>query len=57
MLGLRIDKGVNIDINDKNLTNKICLLENAGYVKLNGDNLSLTDTGMLISNSIIAELI
>lgn len=57
MLGLRIDKGVNIDINDKNLMNKICLLENAGYVKLNGDNLSLTDTGMLISNSIIAELI
>lgn len=57
MLGLRINKGVTIDINNNALINKIKLLEKAGYVQLKGNNLSLTDTGMLLSNSIIAELI
>ncbi len=57
MLGLRTISGVNIDINDNVIMNKIKLLEKAGYVKLKDDNLSLTDTGMLISNSIITELL
>lgn len=57
MLGLRIDEGVNIDTNDIALISKIRLLEKAGYVSLKGDNLTLTDTGMLVSNSIISELI
>lgn len=57
MLGLRIKKGINIDTNDAVLMNKIQPLEKAGYVNLKGDNLSLTDTGMLLSNNIISELI
>lgn len=57
MLGLRTCYGVNIDTTDTAILNKIRLLEKAGYVNLNGDSLTLTDTGMLVSNSIISELI
>ena len=61
MLGLRISKG--IDLSEiyggipENLKNKIHLLERAGYIKANLPHISLTDSGMLISNSIISELL
>ena len=61
MLGLRLSKGVDLhqiygEI-PEDIKKKINLLENAGYIKANLPYISLTDSGMLISNSIIAELI
>ncbi len=61
MLGLRLSKGINLSQiygeipND--IKNKITMLQKAGYIKANLPHISLTDSGMLISNSIIAELI
>lgn len=40
----------------KKFLNKAEMLKDAGLVKYNGENLSLTENGMLISNSIITEL-
>ncbi len=61
MLGLRLSKGVNLseiygEIS-QNIKKKITLLENAGYIKANLPHISLTNSGMLISNSIITELL
>lgn len=60
MLGLRLSKGVDLtkiygEI-PQSIKNKITLLEKAGYVKADLPHISLTDSGMLISNSIIMEL-
>ena len=61
MLGLRLSSGVDLSqIYGKipeDIKKKINLLENAGYIKADLPHISLTDSGMLISNSIIAELI
>lgn len=61
MLGLRMSKGINIaqiygEI-PANIRSKIVMLEKAGYVKADLPHISLTDSGMLISNSIISELL
>lgn len=61
MLGLRLSRGVDLskiygEIS-KNLKAKIILLEKAGYIKANLPHISLTDSGMLVSNSIITELL
>ena len=60
MLGLRLKKG--IDVNNypdkkERLLKKAVLFEKAGYMEINGSNISLTPRGFLLSNSIIAELI
>ena len=61
MLGLRLAKGVDLsEIYDEipnEIIAKITMLEKAGYVKANLPYISLTDSGMLISNSIITELL
>ncbi len=61
MLGLRLSRGIDLgeiyaDI-PKSVKEKIILFENAGYLKSNLSHISLTDSGMLISNSIITELL
>lgn len=61
MLGLRLSKGVDIskiygEI-PQNIKTKISMLEKAGYIKANMPQISLTDAGMLVSNSIISELL
>ncbi|MCQ2440994.1 MAG: radical SAM family heme chaperone HemW [Clostridia bacterium] len=54
MLKLRLKEGIIIKNADKNLyLNK---LKDAGYININKDRLSLTDKGMLMSNSIITEI-
>ncbi len=61
MLGLRLSKGV--DLSEiygeipENIKSKIHLLQKAGYIKADLPRISLTDSGMLISNSIITELL
>ena len=61
MLGLRLSEGVNLEKIygeiPESIKNKITLLEKAGYIKANLPHISLTDSGMLISNSIITELL
>ena len=61
MLGLRLSQGVDLsEIYDgipQSIKNKINLLEKAGYIKANLPHVSLTDSGMLVSNSIITELL
>lgn len=61
MLGLRLSQGVDLsqiygEI-PKAIKEKIHLLEKAGYIKASLPHISLTDSGMLISNSIITELL
>ncbi len=61
MLGLRLSKGVDLsqiygEI-PESIKGKIQLLEKAGYLKVDWPHISLTDSGMLISNSIITELL
>ena len=61
MLGLRLSSGVNLsqiygEI-PENIKKKINLLQKAGYLKVDLSHISLTDSGMLISNSIITELL
>ena len=61
MLGLRLSQGVDLskiyDEIPQNVKDKINLLEKAGYIKANLPHVSLTDSGMLVSNSIITELL
>lgn len=61
MLGLRLSRGVDLSIIygeiPEYIKKKINLLENAGYIKADLPHISLTDSGMLISNSIITELL
>ena len=61
MLGLRLTQGVDLsqiygEI-PQDIKKKIDLLEKAGYIKANLPHISLTDSGMLISNSIITDLL
>ncbi|MBR5472988.1 MAG: radical SAM family heme chaperone HemW [Clostridia bacterium] len=61
MLGLRLAQGVDLsqiygEI-PEDIKKKTNLLEKAGYIKANLPHISLTDSGMLISNSIITELL
>lgn len=61
MLRLRLSKGIDLteiygDI-PKDIKKKINLLEKAGYIKADLPHISLTNSGMLISNSIITELL
>lgn len=61
MLGLRLSRGVDLaqiygEI-PKDIKEKINLLEKAGYIKTDLSRISLTNSGMLISNSIITELL
>ena len=61
MLGLRLSKGVNLseiygEI-PQSIKAKISMLEKAGYLKADLPQISLTDAGMLVSNSIISELL
>ena len=61
MLGLRLSKGVNLseiygEI-PQSIKTKISVLEKAGYLKADLPQISLTDAGMLVSNSIISELL
>lgn len=61
MLSLRLKKGV--DLTEifgeipQNLLYKISALQKAGYINADLPRISLTDSGMLISNSIITELL
>ena len=61
MLGLRLSQGVDLsqiygEI-PEDIKNKINLLQKAGYINSNLPHISLTNSGMLISNSIISELL
>lgn len=56
MLGLRLKKGIIIKNQSKQLKSFLLQLERAGLISQNGDNVSLTDSGMLVSNSIITEI-
>ncbi|MDE5604303.1 MAG: radical SAM family heme chaperone HemW [Eubacterium sp.] len=53
MLGLRLSKGIPRFLIKKDLTPYI----NAGYMKENGENISFTPKGFLVSNTIISDLI
>ena len=61
MLALRLSSGVDIssiyEEIPQSIKDKINMLEKAGYIKVNLPHISLTDSGMLISNSIITELL
>lgn len=61
MLGLRLAEGVDLSqiygTVPQNIKTKISLLKKAGYIKENLPHISLTDSGMIISNSIITELL
>ena len=56
MLSLRLNKGLEIEFNPK-LRLKCDLLEKNGLLKLYGNRIVLTDKGMLLSNSIITEIL
>ncbi len=61
MLGLRLSRGVDLskiygEI-PESIKSKIDLLQKVGYIKANLPHISLTNSGMLISNSIITELL
>lgn len=61
MLGLRLSSGIDLSkiypsIPD-NLKRKISAFENFGYLTVDMPYISLTDKGMLVSNSIITELL
>lgn len=57
MLGLRLSEGVSLSDFGFDVAAKTERLQSAGLVRVSGDRLSLTDKGMLVSNSIITELL
>lgn len=60
MLRLRLSEGLNlsdVESHRNDLVEKITPLEKAGYIKYNGKNISLTEKGFLMSNSVIEYLI
>ncbi len=61
MLGLRLSQGISLEKIygnvPKEIIDKVSMLEKAGYIKADLPHISLTDSGMLISNSIITELL
>ncbi len=54
MLRLRLKDGIRVNNADNNFY--FLKLKEAGYIDINGQRLSLTDKGMLLSNSIITEI-
>ena len=60
MLGLRLKKGIDLrDINGEipnEIITRACQLERAGLINYSDGHISLTDKGMLLSNSVILEL-
>lgn len=56
MLGLRLKKGIKIKFNG-NLLKKCKLFELSGLLKIKNDRIILSDKGMLLSNSIITEIL
>ena len=56
MLNLRLNKGLKIKFN-QTLSKKCQLFEKNGLIKVENDHISLTDKGMLLSNSIITEIL
>lgn len=60
MLRLRLAEGLNlsdVESHRKSIEKKIPPLIKAGYIKYNGENISLTKKGFLMSNSVIEYLI
>lgn len=60
MLRLRLAEGLNlsdVESHRNEIVKKISPLEKAGYIKFNGENISLTAKGFLVSNSVIEYLI
>lgn len=57
MLGLRINTGVPLSYFSDNALRKAENLQKAGLLKISDGEITLTDRGMLLSNSIITELI
>ncbi len=57
MLSLRLKKGVETDILSPNAIKKCELFAKNGLGVLNGNNFSLTNPGMLLSNTIISEIL
>lgn len=55
MLALRLNEGLAVEFNPK-LLNKCKLFEQNGFLKINDNRIILTDKGMLLSNSIITEI-
>ena len=55
MLALRLNEGLAVEFNPK-LLNKCKLFEQNGLLKINDNRITLTDKGMLLSNSIITEI-
>ncbi len=59
MLSLRLSRGLNLDsvnITEK-LIKRIKLLENNGLIKKENNSIALTNNGMLLSNTIITEIL
>ena len=59
MLALRLTEGINLSNYSElktSIIRKVKMLEKSGYINFNGDNISLTPKGFLVSNSIINEL-
>ncbi|MBO4693963.1 MAG: radical SAM family heme chaperone HemW [Clostridia bacterium] len=57
ILRLRLSEGVEIKDFGYDISYKAEKLKSAGLVNISGDKISLTDKGMLVSNSIITELL
>lgn len=57
MLGLRLSDGINLTELKIKQKPDLSYLENSGYIKCDGDRISLTEKGMLLSNSVICEII
>ncbi len=60
MLRLRLSEGLNlndVESHRNRLIKKIPPLIKAGYIDFNGENVSLTEKGFLMSNSVIEYLI
>ncbi len=56
MLALRLSKGVKLELNEE-LEKKCRLLNQNKLLNINDQSISLTDQGMLLSNSIITEIL
>ncbi len=57
MLALRLDSGINIDALPKKAKEKCLSFSKNGLATLDGSQFTLTDEGMLVSNSIISEIL
>ena len=57
MLALRLESGIDIDFLPQKAKEKCLSFSKNGLATLNGNRFSLTDQGMLVSNSIISEIL